>query len=89
MLQLYFGAILFKKAESGLSLWLDQKLRNSKILEGLSQWLSNKESACRAGDAGDMALIGRTPGGGNGSSPQYSCLTVSWTEEPGGQPSKE
>ena len=35
------------------------------------------ESAASAGDAGDMGLIpglGRSPGGGHGNSPQYSCL---------------
>ena len=36
-----------------------------------------KESACNAGDTGDMGLIpgsGRSPGGGNGNPFQYSCL---------------
>ena len=36
-----------------------------------------KESACSAGDAGDLGLIpgsGRPPGGGNGNPLQYSCL---------------
>ena len=36
-----------------------------------------KESACSAGDAGDMGLIpgsGRCPGGGHGHPLQYSCL---------------
>ena len=40
-------------------------------------WLSSKESACTAGDAGDMGLIpgsGRSPGGGHGNPFQYSCL---------------
>ena len=40
----------------------------------LSWLLRGKESACRAGDAGDSGLIlrsGRSPGGGNG---KYSCL---------------
>ena len=38
---------------------------------------SSKESACNAGDAGDMGLIpglGRSPGGGRDNSLQYSCL---------------
>lgn len=42
------------KEESGLSLLLDKKLSSSKILEGLSQWLSSKQSAFSAGDARDM-----------------------------------
>ena len=36
-----------------------------------------KESACKAGDTGDMGLIpglGRFPGGGHGNPFQYSCL---------------
>ena len=35
-----------------------------------------KESACNAGDAGDVGLIsgsGRSPGGGHGNPLQYSC----------------
>ena len=44
---------------------------------GLPQWLTGKESACNAGDSGDLGSIprsGRAPGGGNGSPLQYSCL---------------
>ena len=36
-----------------------------------------KEFACNARDAGDVGLIpglGRSPGGGHGNSPHYSCL---------------
>ena len=43
---------------------------------GLPWWLSSKESACSAGDAGDEGLIsgsGRSPVGGNGNPLQYSC----------------
>jgi len=39
-------------------------------VQGFPQWLSGKESACNAGDAGDMDSIpglGRSPGGGNGN----------------------
>ena len=38
---------------------------------------SGKELVFNAGDIRDMGLIpgsGRSPGGGNGNSPQYSCL---------------
>ena len=45
---------------------------------GLPGWLSGKEPACDAEDAGDaMGLIlrpGRSPGGGHGNPLQYSCL---------------
>ena len=47
---------------------------------GLPRWLSGKESACNAEDAGDRGLIpgwGRSPGGGNGNLLQYSCLEIS------------
>ena len=38
-----------------------------------------KESACNAGDLDSVPGLGRSPGGGHGSPPQYSCL-----ENPGG-----
>ena len=33
-----------------------------------------KEPACNAGDLGSVPGLGRSPGGGNGNSLQYSCL---------------
>ena len=42
-----------------------------------------KESACNAGDLGSISGSGRSPGGGNGNSLQYSCLENLWTGEPG------
>ena len=33
-----------------------------------------KKSACNTGDAGLIPGLGRSPGGGNGNPPQYSCL---------------
>ena len=44
---------------------------------GIPWWLSDKESACIAGAAGDMGSIpglGRSPGGGHDNPLQYSCL---------------
>ena len=44
---------------------------------GLPWWFSGKESAYNAGDTGDAGLIpgwGKSPGGGNGNTLQYSCL---------------
>ena len=44
---------------------------------GLPWWLSNKESACSAGAAGDTGSVpgwGRSPGGGHGNPLYYSCL---------------
>ena len=40
---------------------------------GLPQWLSGKESACQAGDAGSIPGLGRSPAEGNGNRLQYSC----------------
>ena len=43
----------------------------------LPWWLGGKESACNAGDEGDEDLIptlGSSPGGGHGTTLQYSCL---------------
>ena len=48
-----------------------------QVLKGLPQWLSGKESANHAGDAGDTGSIlgsGRSPGGGYGNPLQYSWL---------------
>ena len=41
---------------------------------GIPRWLSGKESACNAGDAGSTPGSGRSPGGEHGSPLQYSCL---------------
>ena len=41
---------------------------------GLSRWLSAKESACNAGEAGSMPGFGRSPGGENGNPLQYAGL---------------
>ena len=56
------------------------------VLQGRPWWLSGKESASNAGAAGDLGSIsglGRSPGKGNGSLLQYSCLENP-TEKPGG-----
>ena len=36
-------------------------------------------------DAGSLPRSGRSPGEGNGTLLQYSCLKIPWTGEPGGQ----
>ena len=41
---------------------------------GLPRWLRGKESTYDAGDTGSIFGSGRSPGGGHGNSPQYSCL---------------
>ena len=51
------------------SLWCDLIM-----FPGFLRWLSSKESACQAGDAGSIPGSGRCPGEGNGNPIQYSCL---------------
>ena len=41
---------------------------------GLLCWLNGKESACNVGDLGSIPGSGRSPGEGNGSPLQYSCM---------------
>ena len=41
---------------------------------GLPRWLIGKESAWGAGDGSSIPGSGRSPGGGNDSPLQYSCL---------------
>ena len=44
---------------------------------GAGNGSAGRESACKAGDTGDMGSIpgsGRSPGGGNGNPHPYSCL---------------
>ena len=49
---------------------------------GVLDGSDSKESACDAGDSGSIFGSGRSPGEGNGSSLQYSCMENS-TEEAG------
>ena len=54
---------------------------------GLPQWLSGKESACSAGDTGDMgSVLGREDPLEEGMATHSSVLAwkIPWTEEPGG-----
>ena len=70
----------------GMPLSLSLSLSTCNYLYWLPQWLSSKESACKAGDSGDKISIpgsGRSPEGGN---VHFSILArkIPWTEEPGG-----
>ena len=52
------------RQELDIAEWLSTALR--KAIQGLPRWLSGKESACNAGDTGDVGLIpgsGGSPGG--------------------------
>ena len=42
--------------------------------QNIPQWLSGKESAYNAGDAGSIPRSERSPEKGNGNPLQYSCL---------------
>ena len=44
------------------------------ILPELPWWLSGKESACQAEDAGFISESGGSPGEGNGNPFLYSCV---------------
>ena len=59
--------------------WLVIHFKYSSVYtSGLPQWLSGKELACNARDAGDVGLIPgldqRSPGGGHSNPLQYPCL---------------
>ena len=54
-----------------------KKTKGDRVVNIPLDGLSGKESACNAGDTGDMGLIpglGRSIGGGNGNPLWYSCL---------------
>ena len=50
----------------------------------LPRWHSGKESTSKAGDAGSIPGLGRSPGGGNSNPPSTLAWEIPWTEEPGG-----
>ena len=43
-------------------------------LTGFPGGSDGKESACNVEDLGSIPGLGRSPGGGHGNPPQYSCL---------------
>ena len=66
--------------------WMDNSLPRILNLSALPSWLTDKESACNAGDNGDLGSIPRSersPGGVNGNS-SILAWRIPWTEEPGG-----
>ena len=82
---------------------VDPKLAESRNVEALDTegqpclyicisipwWLSSKQPACNAGDAGDTVWsLGQedSPGGGNGNSPSILEGKISWAEESCGLP---
>ena len=59
--------------------WRRDRLLTAVFL-GFPGGSDSKESACNVGDLGSIPRLGRSPGGGHGNPPQYSCL-----ENPQGQ----
>ena len=49
----------------------------------LPRWLSRKESACQAEDAGSIPGSGRSPGEGLETHSSFLAWEIPWTEEPG------
>ena len=62
---------------------LNRQMNRCPSKMGFPDSLVGKESACNAGDPGSIPGLGRSPGEGNGSPLQYSCLENPWTVEPG------
>ena len=65
--------------KGNVQFYLSETSRIGKSIEirELPQCLSGKETACNAGNSGDMGSIpgsGRSLGGGHGNPLQYSCL---------------
>ena len=52
-------------------------------LVGFPGGSDSKASVCNAEDPRSIPGLGRSPGGGNSSPLQYSCLENPWTVEPG------
>ena len=48
----------------------------------LPWWLSGKESACQCSRLALISGLGRSPQERNDNPLQYSCLKITWTEEP-------
>ena len=67
---------------------LPTELRKSQI-PGRSAVKNLPANAGVTGDVGSRPRLGRSPGGGNGNSLQYSCLGNPMAEEPGGLQSME
>ena len=67
-------------------LFLKDKYHPVSPITGLPQWLSGKEFACNAGDAGDVGLnpgSGGSPGRCMAIHSSILAWRIPWTEEPG------
>ena len=59
-------------------------LHNERHNKGFHGGSDDKESAFNAKDSGSIPGSERSPEEGNANPLQYSCLEISWTEDPGG-----
>ena len=53
---------------------MEKNLEKILIYMGFPGGSESKESACNVGDLGLIPELRRSPGEGNGNTPQYSCL---------------
>ena len=67
--------------------WGHKELDTTEGLHFHFQWLSGKESTCRAGDVDLIPRSGRSAGEGKGSTLQHPCREIPWIEEAGGSQS--
>ena len=51
-----------------------KSINNLRFFTGFPSGSEGKASVCNAGDLGSIPGLGRSPGEGNGSPLQYSCL---------------
>ena len=63
-----------KKSRTLFILFSTYYLLNTYHLLGFPGGSNGKASVCNAGDLGSIPGLGRSPGEGNGSPLQYSCL---------------
>ena len=69
---------------SGISFSKNFQLVEYRDLE-FPRWLSGKEPACNAGDAGLISGLGRSPSPGEKAThPSILAWEIPWTEEPAG-----
>ena len=72
------GRSLAFPRETKVSGELAKKKARLLIVKSMSQLVKNlstmRETICNTGDAGSIPGLGRSPGEGNGTPPEYSCL---------------
>ena len=69
-----FGRVKKKHVRLGYCLQTDHSLQGKKDMCLMKNGSDGKASVCNAGDPGSIPGLGRSPGEGNASPLQYSCL---------------